>query len=333
MKRIAINGMGRIGRLAFRLLYDHSEVEIVAINDLANNAVLAHLIQYDSAHGKWDKEVTHDGSNIIVDGKPIHCTEIASFESLPWGELNIDIVLECTGKAKTRELAHGHIQAGAKKVIISAPADEHTKTIVVGINDDTLNNDDIIISNASCTTNCLTPMIKILEDNFGIEHAIMSTVHAYTGDQNLHDANHKSDLRRARAAAVNIVPTTTHATESVEVVLPEVKGKLIGGAMRVPVLDGSLTELYVHLTRPSNKEAMNKAFFDASQHGRLKGILEYTEAPLVSSDIVGNPHSCVYDAELTSFVTENFCKIVGWYDNEFGYSNRLAELVIKVAKL
>lgn len=333
MKRIAINGMGRIGRLAFRLLYDHSEVEIVAINDLANNSVLAHLIQYDSVHGNWDRKVTYDSNNIIVDGKPIHCTEIADFNALPWEERNIDIVLECTGRAKTYDLAHGHIEAGAKKVIISAPADENTKTIVVGINDDTLISDDIIISNASCTTNCLTPMIKILEDNFGIEHAIMSTVHAYTGDQNLHDANHKTDLRRARAAAVNIVPTTTHATESVETVLPEVKGKMIGGAMRVPVLDGSLTELYVQLSRPSNKESINKVFKNASENGRLKGILEYTDAPIVSSDIIGNPHSCIFDSELTSFVNENFCKIVGWYDNEFGYSNRLVELTLKVAKL
>lgn len=332
MKRIAINGMGRIGRLAFRLLYNRPEVEVVAINDLADNSILAHLIKYDSAHGRWNQDITHDENNIIVNGKAIKCTEISDFKALPWKELDIDLVIDCTGLAKTYDKAQEHIEAGAKKVIISAPADEKTKTIVLGINDDSIQADDLILSNASCTTNCLTPMVKVLEDNFGIEHAIMSTVHAYTGDQNLHDANHKSDYRRARAAATNIVPTTTHATEAVERVLPSVQGKLIGGAMRVPVLDGSLTELYVQLSKPADKESMNAAFQKAAQN-EFKGIIEYTEDPIVSSDIIGNPYSCIFDAELTSFVHDRFCKIVGWYDNEFGYSNRLVELVIKVVNL
>ncbi len=333
MKRIAINGLGRIGRLVFRLLYDHPEIEIVAINDLAHNDILAHLIKYDTAHGRWNHQISHDEHHIIVNGKPIFCTEIADWTQLPWKEKEIDLVIECSGIAKSGEKAAEHLKAGAKKVIISQPADEKTKTIVMGINDDSISTNDVVLSNASCTTNCLAPMIKVLEDNFGIESAFMSTVHSYTADQKLQDAYHKSDFRRARAAAENIVPTTTHATRAVEIVIPEVKGKMTGGAMRVPVLDGSLTELYCNLSHPANKKEMNRVFKDAAEKGRLKGILEYTEDPIVSSDIVGNPYSCIFDSLLTDFVTDRFCKIVGWYDNEFGYSNRLAELVIKVAKL
>ncbi len=332
MKRVAINGLGRIGRLVFRILYEHPEVEVVAINDLAENEILAHLIQYDTAHGKWKNQVDHDDKNIIINGKPIACTEIADFKKLPWKELNIDIVIECTGKARNHETASEHIEAGAKKVIISSPADKLTKTIVLGINDDTITAEDLILSNASCTTNCLAPMIQVMNDNFGIELAIMSTVHAYTGDQNLQDGNHKGDFRRARAAAENIVPTTSNATKAVELVMPEMKGKIIGGAMRVPVLVGSLTEVYCTLTKSTTKEAINQAFQKAASEGRFKGIIEYTEVPLVSSDIVTNPHSCIFDAELTAMVSDKFCKIVGWYDNEYGYSSRLAELVMKVSE-
>lgn len=332
MKRVAINGLGRIGRLVFRILYEHPEVEVVAINDLAENEILAHLIQYDTAHGKWKNQVDHDDKNIIINGKPIACTEIADFKKLPWKELNIDIVIECTGKARNYETASEHIEAGAKKVIISSPADKLTKTIVLGINDDTITAEDLILSNASCTTNCLAPMIQVMNDNFGIELAIMSTVHAYTGDQNLQDGNHKGDFRRARAAAENIVPTTSNATKAVELVMPEMKGKIIGGAMRVPVLVGSLTEVYCTLTKSTTKEAINQAFQKAASEGRFKGIIEYTEVPLVSSDIVTNPHSCIFDAELTAMVSDKFCKIVGWYDNEYGYSSRLAELVLKVSE-
>jgi len=333
MKRVAINGLGRIGRIVFRILCEHPEVEVVAVNDLASNDILAHLIQYDSAHGTWHKQVTADDHHIFVDGHPILCTAIADFRSLPWKENNIDIVIECTGKARNGAKAAEHLEAGARKVIISAPADEATKTIVLGVNDELLTPEDTILSNASCTTNCLAPMIKVLEEHFGIESAIMSTVHAYTGDQNLHDGNHKSDFRRARAAAANITPTTSNATKTVEWVIPEMKGRLIGGAMRVPVLVGSLTELYCNLRTPADKETLNAAFKKAAQESPLKGILAYTEAPLVSTDIVSDPHSCIFDSELTTFITDRFCKIVGWYDNEYGYSNRLAELVLKVASL
>lgn len=331
MKRIAINGLGRIGRLVFRILYDNPNVEVVAFNDLAENEILAHLIQYDSAHGVWEHKVEYDDHNIIINGKPISCTEIADFKMLPWKEMNIDIVIECTGKARDSVKASEHITAGAKKVIISSPADKLTKTIVIGINDDTITAEDTILSNASCTTNCLAPMIQVMNDHFGIEQAIMSTVHAYTGDQNLQDGNHKGDYRRARAAAENIVPTTSNATKAVELVMPEMKGKIIGGAMRVPVLVGSLTEVYCNLSKSTTKEEINQAFLRASE-GRFKGIIEYTDAPLVSKDIVTNPHSCIFDSELTAMVSDKFCKIVGWYDNEYGYSSRLAELVLKVSE-
>lgn len=333
MKRIAINGLGRIGRLVFRILYDQPDIQIIAINDLAENEILAHLLQYDSAHGKWHHTVTHDDDNIFVNGEPILCTAIADFSSLPWKKNDIDIVIECTGKARNGEKAREHIAAGAKKVIISAPADKNTKTIVLGVNDEIITAEDDVLSNASCTTNCLAPMIQVMNDNFGIESAIMSTVHAYTGDQNLHDGNHKSDYRRARAAAENITPTTSNATKTVELVIPEIKGKIIGGAMRVPVIVGSLTELYCNLSQPATVEAINAAFKKASENGRLKGILAYTEAPLVSTDIITDSHSCIFDAGLTATVSDKFVKIVGWYDNEYGYSSRLSELVVKVAKL
>lgn len=333
MKRIAINGLGRIGRLVFKMLYDQPDIQIIAINDLAENEILAHLLQYDSAHGKWKHTVTHDDDNIFVNGQPILCTAIADFSSLPWKKNQIDIVIECTGKARNAEKAREHIQAGAKKVIISAPADKNTKTIVLGVNDDLITADDDVLSNASCTTNCLAPMIQIMNENFGIESAIMSTVHAYTGDQNLHDGNHKSDYRRARAAAENITPTTSNATKTVELVLPEMKGKLLGGAMRVPVIVGSLTELYCNLTKSATVEEINNAFKKASESSPFKNIVAYTEAPLVSSDIISDPHSCIFDAGLTAVVSDKFCKIVGWYDNEYGYSSRLSELVVKVAKL
>lgn len=332
MKRIAINGLGRIGRLAFKLLHEHPEVELVAVNDLAPNKILAHLIQYDSAHPSWKKTVTSDEQNIYVDGHAIQCTSIANFKDLPWKELNIDIVIECTGIARSREKAAEHITAGAKKVIISAPADKLTKTIVIGVNEDIITPEDDVISNASCTTNCLAPMVKVMQETFGLESAIMSTVHAYTGDQNLHDGIHKSDYRRARAAAENIVPTSSNATKTLEVVMPEMKGKFKGGAMRVPILVGSLTELYCNLSNPADVEKVNAAMKQASE-GKLKNILGYTEAPLVSSDIVGSTYSCLFDAELTTFIGDKFCKIVGWYDNEYGYSCRLVELVLKVAEI
>ncbi|MCO5249281.1 MAG: type I glyceraldehyde-3-phosphate dehydrogenase [Chitinophagales bacterium] len=336
MKRIAINGLGRIGRLIFRHLYLHPEIELVAVNDLATAELAAHLIQYDSAHGIWQQQVKAKDNYLIINNqtdKKIAYYTIENIEDLPWKQEDIDIVIECTGRARTFEKASVHLQSGAKKVIISAPGDSITKTIVLGINDDIITDEDIILSNASCTTNCLAPIIKVLEENFGIESAFVSTVHAYTADQKLHDGLHKTDFRRARAAAANLIPTTTNAAKAVELVMPEVKGKMIATATRVPVLDGSLTEVYCNLSKPSDIKEVNQAFKTAAESGRLKDILEYTEAPLVSSDIVGNPHSCIFDAGLTDFIGDKYCKIVGWYDNEYGYSCRLAELILKVAKL
>ena len=336
MKRIAINGLGRIGRLIFRHLYNHPEVEIIAVNDLTAIELSAHLIQYDSVHGIWKQKIIANENCFIVNNdskKKIKYFNHENIKDLPWKELDIDIVIECTGRARTYDQASTHFNAGAKKVIISAPADKKVKTIVLGINDELIQADDVILSNASCTTNCLAPMVKVLNDNFGIESAFVTTVHAYTADQKLHDGFHKTDFRRARAAAANLIPTTTNAAKAVELVMPEIKGKVTASATRVPVLDGSLTEMYCNLSKSSNIEEVNSTFKNAAKKGRLKGILEYTEAPLVSTDIIGNPYSCIFDAELTEFIGDKFCKIVSWYDNEYGYSCRLAELIIKVAKL
>lgn len=330
--KIAINGLGRIGRLLFRILSDVPDIEIVAVNDLSPNEGLAHLLKYDTAQRTFSKNITADETHLYLDGKSILSTSVKDVSLLPWKALDVDIVVECTGLARNSEKAMPHIAAGAKKVIISAPADEKVKTIVLGVNHHLLSKDDIILSNASCTTNCLAPMVKVLQENFGIESAIMSTVHAYTGDQRLQDGIHKSDLRRARAAAQNITPTTSNATNTLEWVMPEMKGKLIGGAMRVPVIVGSLTELYAHLKQSADIQKINAAF-KAAANGHLKGILAYTEDPIVSSDIVHDPHSCTFDAGLTDMVNDKFVKIVGWYDNEYGYANRLAELVIKVANI
>lgn len=331
MTRIAINGLGRIGRLVFRLLHEHPEVEVVVVNDLAPNEMLAHLLQYDTAQKIWTKKVEATDDHIIIDGHAILCTSIANFLDLPWKEHQVDIVIDCTGKARDKAKASEHIEAGAKKVIISAPADKLTKTIVMGVNDNILTDEDLIVSNASCTTNCLAPMVKVMQDNFGLESAIMSTVHAYTADQNLQDGIHKSDYRRARAAAQNITPTSSNATKTLELIMPEMKGKFIGGAMRVPVLVGSLTELYCQLSSDATVEQVNNAFKKAAE-SQFKGIVQYTEAPIVSSDVISNPHSTIFDAKLTAFVNSRFCKIVGWYDNESGYSNRLVDLVLLIAQ-
>lgn len=326
--KVGINGFGRIGRLVFRALIDNPAVEIVKINDLADNATLAHLLKYDTAHGKFKGTVSSDAESITVNGKRI----IASAEKDPlklgWGELGVAVVVESTGVFVSQEKASLHVQAGAKKVIISAPAKgDVDATIVLGVNDNVLKPEHKIISNASCTTNCLAPMAMVLHEQFGIEMGFMTTVHAYTADQNLQDAPHR-DLRRGRAAAENIVPTTTGAAKAVGLVLPALKGKLDGFATRVPVPDGSLTDLTVILSRPATKEQINAAM-KAAAEGPLKGILEYSDEPLVSTDIVGNPASCIFDSELTT-VNGNLAKIVGWYDNEWGYSSRVAELVLRV---
>ena len=329
--RIAVNGLGRIGRLVFQILFDKGNVDIVAINDIAPNDALVYLLKHDTAQGKWEKNITAREEHLFVEGKEIISTSIAQSKDLPWKELDIDIVIECSGRFRDRAKLQEHIDAGAKKVIISSPADKEVKTIVLGINDDILSKEDSILSNASCTTNCLAPMVKVLLDNFGLQHAIMNTVHAYTGDQKLHDSIHGSDFRRARAAAQNIVPTSSNANKALEWVIPEIKGKIKGGAVRVPVIVGSLTELYCALEKPATAEQINQAFKTAAD-GSMKNILAYTEDPIVSSDIIHSPYSCIFDAGLTQQV-DNLIKIVGWYDNEYGYASRLAELVEKVAAL
>lgn len=329
--RIAINGLGRIGRLVFQILFDKANVDIVVINDIAPNNALVYLLKHDTAQGKWNKIITANDNHLYIDDKEILSTSIAETKNLPWKELNIDIVIECSGRYKVREKLEEHITVGAKKVILSSPADKTVKTIVVGINDDIITKEDTIISNASCTTNCLAPMAKIMHENFGIKNAIMNTVHAYTGDQKLHDSIHGSDFRRARAAAQNIVPTTSNANKALEWVMPEMKGKIKGGAVRVPIIVGSLTELYCNVEKQTTIEEVNAAFKNAAEN-QLKNILDYTDEPIVSSDIIHSPFSCTFDSELTQQI-DNLIKIVGWYDNEYGYANRLAELVEKVAAL
>jgi glyceraldehyde 3-phosphate dehydrogenase len=329
--RIAINGLGRIGRLVFQILFDKNNVDIVVINDIAPNDALIYLLKHDTAQGKWNKNITAKENHLLIEGKEIISTAITEPQYLPWKELNVDIVIECSGRFRDREMLQEHINAGAKKVVISAPADKTVKTIVLGINDATLTKEDTILSNASCTTNCLAPMVKVMLDNFGIKNAFMNTVHAYTGDQRLHDGIHGSDFRRARAAAQNIVPTSTNASKALEWVMPEIKGKIKGGAVRVPVIVGSTTELYCNIERSTTVEEINAAFKIAAETN-LKNILAYTEEPIVSSDIIHTPVSCTFDAGLTQQIGD-LVKIVGWYDNEYGYANRLAELVEKVALL
>ena len=329
--RIAINGLGRIGRLVFQILFDKNLVDILAINDIAPNDALVYLLKHDTAQGKWNKTIIAKENHLFIDDDEIIITSIAESKDLPWKDLNIDIVIECSGRYRDREKLQEHINAGAKKVIISSPADKSVKTIVLGLNDASITKDDTILSNASCTTNCLAPMAKIMNDHFGIQSAIMNTIHAYTSDQKLHDSIHGSDFRRARAAAQNIVPTSSNANKALEWVMPEIKGKIKGGAVRVPIIVGSLTELYCNVEKTTTIEEVNAVFKTASEN-HWKGILEYTEDPIVSSDIIHSPASCTFDAGLTQQV-DNLIKIVGWYDNEYGYANRLAEMVEKVAFL
>ncbi len=325
--KIAINGFGRIGRLVFRAIKQRGlDVEIVVINDLTDAATLAHLLKYDSAHGRFNGTVEVDGSTIIVDGARIAISAEKQIENLPWKGL--DVVIESTGVFTSKEALTKHL-AHARKVVLTAPAkDKLDGTIVLGVNDDELTADMNVLSNASCTTNCLAPMVKILNDAFGIEQGYMTTVHAYTNDQNILDLPHK-DLRRARAAAVNIIPTTTGAAKAVSEVIPSMKGKLDGLAFRVPVPDGSVTDFTAVLSKPATKDEINAAF-KAAADGPLKGYLEYCTDPIVSSDIVGNPHSCIFDA-LSTMSFGNTVKVVGWYDNEWGYSNRIVDLLLRVS--
>lgn len=329
-KRIAINGFGRIGRLTFRNLIDNPEVEVVAINDLTDNETLAHLLKYDTAHGPFKGTVSATDEHLIVNGKKILASAIKDPATLPWKENNVDVVLECTGIFTSADKAAKHLEAGAKKVVISAPGKgAGIKTIVLGVNGEEIADDITIYSNASCTTNCLTPVVKVVMDNWGLQFGSMSTIHAYTGDQNIQDAPHR-DLRRARAAAQNIVPTSTGAANAVSEVIPAVKGKFFAIALRVPVITGSMIECNFMLEKNVTVEEVNAAFKKAATEGPLKGILEYTEDPIVSSDIIGNKHSSIFDSGLTDVKNGNFVKLVSWYDNEAGYSARLADLTAKV---
>lgn len=325
--KVAINGFGRIGRHAFKFLLQKPGVEVVAINDLTDNATLAHLLKYDSVHGKFNGTVSSDENHLIINGKAIRCLAERDPKALPWGEMGVDVVLESTGIFTSEEKAGMHLTAGAKKVVISAPATGDIKTVVLGVNENILDGSEKIVSNASCTTNCLAPMVKVLDDLFGVEDGFMTTIHAYTSDQNLQDAPHK-DLRRARAAAYSIVPTSTGAAKAVGLVLPHLKGKLNGNAMRVPIPDGSVTDFTVRLKKAASVEEINAAM-KAAAESSLKGIMEYTEDEIVSIDIVGNTHSCIFDSKLTQ-VIGNTAKVVGWYDNETGYSSRVADLIAKI---
>lgn len=327
--KVAINGFGRIGRLSFRAMLKKTNLEVLAINDLTDTKTLAHLLKYDSVHGKFAGEVGYDAEHLFINGQKIRVYAEKDPKNLPWANLGVETVLESTGRFTDETGASGHIAAGAKKVIISAPATGNIPTVVLGVNDHVLTGNETIISNASCTTNCLAPMAKVLDDAFGIESGYITTIHAYTADQNLQDAPHK-DLRRARAAAYSIVPTSTGAAKAVGLVLPHLKGKLDGVAMRVPIPDGSLTDLVAVLKKPATIAEINQAMKQAAETS-LKGILAYTDEPIVSIDIVGDTHSCIFDAQMTA-VMGNLVKVVGWYDNEAGYSHRIADLIEKVGK-
>ncbi|TSE03910.1 type I glyceraldehyde-3-phosphate dehydrogenase [Aquimarina algiphila] len=328
--RIAINGFGRIGRNLFRLLIDHQSIEVVAINDLADTKTLSHLLKYDSIHGLLPFEVSHDDNHIIVDGKstpllnetdPAHCN---------WKKYDVDIVIEATGKFKTKNKAEGHLKAGAKKVILSAPSIEDSiKTVVLGVNEEVIDDSETIISNASCTTNNAAPMIKVVNDLCGIEQAYITTIHSYTTDQSLHDQPHR-DLRRARAASQSIVPTTTGAAKALTKIFPELSSVIGGCGIRVPVPNGSLTDITFNVKKETSIQEINEEFKKAS-NTYLKGILSYTEDPIVSVDIIGNPHSCIFDSLMTSVIGK-MVKIIGWYDNEIGYSSRIIDLIINICK-
>ncbi|MFM1919510.1 MAG: hypothetical protein RLZZ303_1144 [Candidatus Hydrogenedentota bacterium] len=329
--KIGINGFGRIGRNVFKIAMAADDFEVVGINDLTDAKTLAHLLKYDSVSGKYPGSVHADGDAIVVDGKRIVVSAIKNPAEIPWASLGVDIVLESTGVFTSKAQCEMHIAGGAKKVLLSVPPkDEVDAMIVMGVNDDTLKPEHKIVSNASCTTNCLAPLAKVLHEAFGIKRGLMNTIHSYTNDQQVLDMPHK-DLRRARAAALSIIPTTTGAARAVGKVLPELKGKLDGMSMRVPTPDGSVVDLVAEMERPVTKEEINAAV-KAAAEGKLKGILQYTEDPIVSCDIIGNPHSSVFDADLTSVMDGNFIKVISWYDNEWGYSNRCVDLFRLMAK-
>lgn len=328
--RIGINGYGRIGRNLFRLLWNHDAIEVVAINDIADTATMAHLTKYDSIHGKFPYPILFDTNGFVIEDKSIAFFHEKEIQNIPWHTVNVDLVVEATGKFKTFEILKQHHTAGAPKVILSAPSEvPEIKTIVLGVNESILDGTETIISNASCTTNNAAPMIKVIEELCGIEQAYITTVHSYTTDQSLHDQPHK-DLRRARGASQSIVPTTTGAAKALTKIFPGMEGKMGGCGIRVPVPDGSLTDITFNVRKNTSIEEINAAFKFAAANN-LRGILDYTEDPIVSVDIIGNPHSCLFDAQLTS-VIDKMVKVVGWYDNEIGYSSRLVDLIRLVSK-
>ncbi len=331
MMKIAINGFGRIGRIFLRNILSHTEVQVVAINDLTDTQTLAHLFKYDSVHRGYKGQVSFDANNLIINGQKIKVLAERDPLSLPWKDLDIDLVIEATGKFTSKQGAQLHLTAGAKQVIISAPStDKSVPTVVLAVNDGLVDLTSSILSNASCTTNNVAAMVKILDENWGIIDGYITTVHSMTGDQNLHDAPHK-DLRRARAASASIIPTTTGAAKAITAIFPHLEGRLGGAGIRVPVLNGSLTDFTCSLKKQPTIDEINLAFKQAA-YGPMKNVLEYTEDPIVSTDILDNPHSCIFDAQLTSIVG-GLVKVVGWYDNEMGYSSRLADLVVKIAAL
>lgn len=330
--KVAINGFGRIGRLVFKVLQNEKDIDVLVINDLTDTKTLAHLLKYDSVHGRFPVPVKAEGEHLVVDQRKIKILSERDPSQLPWKDMGIDFVIESTGVFRDRQKLSLHLQAGAKKVILTAPAkDELDNTVVMGVNDQTLTPDQKIVSNASCTTNCLAPVVKVLYENFGLKRGWMTTIHAYTNDQHILDLPHK-DLRRARAAAANIIPTTTGAAKATGLVIPDLKGKLDGIAVRVPVADGSLVDLVAELEKDVSAEEINSAMKKAAESD-LKGILEYCEDPIVSSDIVGNNYSSIFDSLSTRVMDKNLIKVISWYDNEWGYSVRTVDILKKMAAM
>jgi glyceraldehyde 3-phosphate dehydrogenase len=330
--KVGINGFGRIGRNVYRVIAEREDIDVLAINDLTDARTLSILLKYDSVHGRFNGEVGTKDNALVVKGKEVRLTKERDPASLPWKELGVEVVIESTGIFTTKADCEKHLEAGAEKVILSAPAkDQLDATIVMGINDNDLKPEHKIVSNASCTTNCLGPLVKVINDSFGIEKGLMTTIHAYTNDQKVADLMH-SDLRRARAAAINIIPTTTGAAKAIGEVIPELKGKLDGMAMRVPVANGSVTDLVATVKKNVSIEEINNVIKTASEN-ELKGILEYCEDPIVSSDIIDNAHSCIFDSLSTYVIGDNLVKVIGWYDNEWGYSNRMVDLIELISKV
>ena len=330
--KVGINGFGRIGRNVYRVIAEREDIDVLAINDLTDARTLSILLKYDSVHGKFKGDIETKDDVLVVNGKEIRLTKERDPANLPWKELGVEVVIESTGIFTKKADCEKHLEAGAKKVILSAPAkDQLDATIVMGINENDLKPEHKIVSNASCTTNCLGPLVKVINDNFGIEKGLMTTIHAYTNDQKVADLMH-SDLRRARAAAINIIPTTTGAAKAIGEVIPELKGKLDGMAMRVPVANGSVTDLVASVKKNVSIEEINNVIKAAAEN-ELKGILEYCEDPIVSSDIIDNAHSCIFDALSTYVIGDNLVKVIGWYDNEWGYSNRMVDLIELISKV